>query len=113
MRNRLDFYSQPHPKGTPQLHSWWVVVKEFLTGPAKWLELASVSLPMMRLILFLFCSKKQRCWLYCYKATLEHKRQTNMFKLKKSILYDTFHTPIILKGSMSCCGFSVHAANDQ
>lgn len=81
MRNRFDFYSQPHPKGTPQLYSSWVVAKEFLTGPAKWLELVSVSLPGMRLTLFLFCLKKQRGWLACYKAILEQKRQTNIFKV--------------------------------
>lgn len=33
MINRLDFYSQPHPKGTTQLPSRWVEVEEFLTGP--------------------------------------------------------------------------------
>lgn len=85
MRKKLDFNSQTHLKGIPQLYSWWVVVKEFLTGPGKWLGRGwswCPFLPLMRLILFLLCLQKQRGWLSRYKTILEHKRKTNMFKLK-------------------------------
>lgn len=110
-RNRLDFYSQSHPKGTPQLHSWWGEVKEFLPvlqSGWSW----CLSFCQWRYLFYLL--KEAKGQLSCYKAILEHKRQTNMFKFKKKInLVWHFHTPIILRGSMSCCRFSVGTANDQ